>query len=280
MNDTPPRIARLALYVACAALVGCASTLPHPALPASTPIAVVPARTAPLVDFNVYARGKGAAAGELGARTAGGGALAGAVLPIYMGPVGIVGYPIIAPYTVLAGALVGATLGTGDGLLHGLSDEQAQRLAAVAEQAVRDLAVHDQVAARVVTLAASEHRRAELIADAGPQRADERPDYAALRSRYGAVLELTVSDIRMVALKHAPPRVALEMRLRARVVCLNADCVDGELQLAWNGPPRPVAQWTAGRAELLAQEFALGYQNLAVQAWERFTPAPPTEAPR
>ena len=119
-------------------LAGCATEPQAPMMPPG-PVAVVPARYPPEADFNVYARGKGAAAGELGTQGMASGAAAGVIVPLGMGPVGVAAYPIIAPFTILAGVVVGGTAGATYGAIHGLPADQVAKVSALVDQAVSQI---------------------------------------------------------------------------------------------------------------------------------------------
>lgn len=248
-------------------LSGCVTMPPTPRLP-DGPVAVVPARYPPQADFNVYARGKGAAAGELGGQGAASGAVVGALIPVSMGPIGVAAYPIIAPFTILVGLAVGGAVGVSYGTMHGLPAEQAERVGVLVDQAVNQIGVHEQVARRVVERAQARGIPTTLALDAGPRTAEERPDYASLRPTYRGVLELAVDKLGMAARKGDPPRIALEMKLHARVVPLGDAGIGGEVQLAWSGKPHPLGEWQSGGADMLAAEFEVGYDTLVQYVWE------------
>lgn len=248
-------------------LSGCVTTPPTPMLPDGS-IAVVPVRYPPQADFNVYALGKSAAAGEVGSRGAASGAVAGALLPVSMGPIGVAAYPIIAPFTILAGLAVGGAVGVSYGAMHGLPAGQAEQVRLLVDQAVNQIGVHEQVARRVVVRAQARGMPIMLVPDAGPRTAGERPDYGSLRPTFRGVLELAVDKLGMAARKGDPPRIALEMKLRAHVVPLGDTGVGGEVQLEWSGKPHPLGEWQAGGADLLAAQFEEGYDTLVQYAWE------------
>lgn len=257
------------LYAICLTMMpGCESP---PIVPVMTsgPVAVVPALYAPAADFNLYARGKGAAAGELGATGAASGAAAGAVVPLGMGPVGIGAYPLIAPFTILAGIVVGGTVGASYGAFHGLTSEEAARVDTLVDRAVHQIGVHEQIARRVVEKSRRGTISTTLRVQDGPRDAKDNMRYEALKQTFPAVLELAVDKVGMAVRKGDPPRVALEMKLRARVVCLATSCVSGEQYLIWSGKPRPIAVWQSGGAELMESEFEEGYETLAQYVWER-----------
>lgn len=64
--------------------------------------------------------------------------------------------------------------------------------------------------------------------------------------------------------KGDPPRIALEMKLNARVICLSAEaCTGGEKRYEWAGKPYSLDEWRAGGGDMLAVEFERGYATLA-----------------
>lgn len=173
------------------ALAGCAIEPKTPVTPPS-PLAVVTARYPPQADFNVYARGKGAAAGELGTQGAASGAAVGVIAPLGMGPIGIAAYPVIVPFTVLAGIAIGGTAGASYGAIHGLPADQATKVEALVDQAVAQIGIHEQVARRVVERSQLGGKSATLLDRAGPSDIGDAPDYADLKPTHRAVLELAV----------------------------------------------------------------------------------------
>jgi hypothetical protein len=265
----PYDFSRLTAIVLCWCLLlsGCASR-PVPPLLAEDRVAVIPARYPPQANFNVYARGKSAAAGRLGAAGAGKGAAIGAIVPLEAGPAGMVAYPIIAPFTILAGAIVGGAIGAGSGAIHGLSAEDAERVSVLVDQAVQQLGIHEQLARRVVERAHGGGKQADLVLDAGPLAAEQEMNYSGLGATHGAVLELTMDKVGMSARKGDPPRIALEMQVSARVVNLKGGSVSGIKQLKWAGRPRNLQEWATGGSDLLAANFEEGYETLAQYIWE------------
>lgn len=264
----PASCLRISLLGAALLLSGCASAPMSPTLPPGL-IALVPAQFPPEADFNVYARGKGAAAGELGARGAATGMASGAIAPLAMGPVGVVGYPIIAPFTILVGLVAGGALGAGYGALHGLPAEQAEMAGMLANQAVNQIDVQTTLARRVLETSPQPGSKIELQAQAGPRSNQDAFDYMAWKSTYRAVLELTVEKIGMPVRKGDPPRLALEMKLRARVICLSPEaCIGGDKHLEWTGKPHALQEWQAGGGDMLAAEFESGYASLAAYIQE------------
>lgn len=249
-------------------LSGCAGAPVSPTLPPG-PIALVPAQYPPEADFNVYAHGKGTAAGELGARGAATGMASGAIAPLAMGPVGVVGYPIIAPFTILVGLVAGGAIGAGYGALHGLPANQTEIAGMLADQAVNQIDVQTTLARRVVETSPQHGPKIELRAQSGPRSNQDAFDYMAWKSTYRAVLELTVEKIGMPVRKGDPPRLALEMKLRARVICLSPEaCVGGEKRFEWTGKPHALGEWQAGGGDMLAAEFESGYSTLAAYIQE------------
>ena len=91
--------------------LGSCTTASQP-LPYLSPgkVAIIPAQFVPESNLNTYAQGKSAAAGQLGMEGASEGAVAGALAPL-QDPYGVILYPVIAPFTILAGTLVGGTIG-------------------------------------------------------------------------------------------------------------------------------------------------------------------------
>lgn len=253
-------------------LAGCETTPITPVI-GPGPIAVVPALYAPETNFNLYARGKGTAAGELGVKGAAGGAAAGAVLPLGLGPYGVAAYPIIAPFTILTGLLLGGVAGASYGAINGLSTEQVQQVDNLVGRAVHQIGVHEQVARRLVEPSRPGRISMTLLAQSGPRDAKRAKDYAELKQTYRAVLELAVDRVGMAARKGDPPRIALEMHVRARVVCLAAPCVSGERDAEWAGKPRSIKAWQAGGAALLEAEFEQAYETLSQYVREWFLDA-------
>lgn len=228
-------------------------------------IAVVAAQFTPDSNFDVYAQGKGAAAGKMGAGGALVGAGEGAVAPLEMGPMSIALYPILAPFTILAGAAIGGTAGVVQGAHHGLSKEQSQALSRAIAGALASLKIQDTEAQR--TLEAAKNRpgyRLSYITGMGPRAKDDRPDYHPLANQgYDSILELTVTNILISKKKGKPPRVALEMKLRARVIQTASMSVVGARDFEWKSRPQLLSDWTANEGKLLQQDFDEAYNGLA-----------------
>lgn len=263
----------------CAPLVGVGLLAACATEPVVTPrlpegrIAVTFARFPPQANFNVFAAGKGPAAGELGAKGAAGGAAVGAIAPVAIaGPYGIVLYPFMAPFTILAGAMVGGAAGIGSGLEHGLSTEDAEKVSALIDMAVSQLGVHEQVARRVVEKARKGGYAVELLPQLGPKSVGDVSSYAELRTTYAGVLELTMQQVGMEVRKGEPARVALVMKLSARTVCFVNMCVAGIKAFDWNGRPRAVSIWAERGANFLGTDFDGGYDTLAQYVWEILFP--------
>lgn len=250
---------------------GCATLPESPGLPPGA-IAVVSLGTAPQVDFNVFARGKAAAAGDLGAKGAASGAAAGAIAPLQMGPIGIAAYPLIAPFTVLAGVVLGGTVGATYGAMHGLSPEQVEQVNALAERVVAQLGANNEIAKRLAVKASGRRHAFELYPQNGPVTKTKPPDYSGLRSRFGAVVEVAVEKIGMAARKGEPARIALEMPLRVGWVPLAGGGASGEKHFQWAGKPRTLNEWQAGGAAMLAREFEMAYESLSDYAAEYLVP--------
>jgi hypothetical protein len=266
---------RAAALVAALALGACATEPPRPVLPAGGGrIALVVARFEPQTNFNAYAQGKGAAAGTLGAEWAAGGAAAGALAPL-QDPVGVALYPVIAPFTILAGALLGGTAGGIQGARHGLSGEDAASVHKAVDEAFAALKVQESVAARIAGTAAARGRPLERPTGAealGPRNEKDAPDYRTLLAAgYAAVLECTVTSVRVVAKKGDPPRVALELALRLRGVDAGGSSVR---QLTYKSRPEPVARWAENGGALIRAELETGYRELADDVAALLTESP------
>jgi hypothetical protein len=255
---------RATALAAALALAACASEQPRPLLAAGAGrVALVAARFEPETNFNAYAQGKGAAAGKRGAEWAASGAAAGALVPL-TDPVGVALYPYIAPFTILAGALLGGTAGGVQGARHGLSGADAASVRKAVDEAFAALKIQEAVAARVAEAAAARGRPLERdpAAEALAPRSDkDAPDYKALLGAgYAAVLECTVTSVRVAAKKGDPPRVALEIALRVRGVDPGGASVR---RLEYKSRPEPVARWAENGGALIRSELEDAYRELA-----------------
>ena len=253
-------------------LAGCA-TPPLDRQIKSQRVAVVPARFLPEADLSVYARGKEEAAGELGAKGVVGGALMGMVAPLYAGPYGIIGYPVIAPFTIAAGAVAGGVFGAAQGATHGLPAEDVQRAEALFDEAVRQGGAHGRIAEGVADRVRSSGVSAEIVKEMGPEDPELEPTYAELTG-FGTVLELGLTHLAMFTWRGETPRVSLALRLRVRVVALDGGTTPGTMHLKWTGRPRTLAEWFGG-AGVLEADFREGYDTLAQYVWEIFFPESP-----
>jgi hypothetical protein len=239
----PFRVITILLFVL--AIGGCTTPQYKPP-PQLSPgkIAIIPARFVPESNLNVYAKGKSAAAGELAGQGAIEGAAVGAVAPLAAGPYGIVLYPFIAPYTILAGTLFGGTFGAAQGLIHGLPEQDARAISASVENVLGQLYIQKQVATRVEEQARTSGYNVTYLQDPGPTTIEEQPDYQGLAAdKYNAVLELAVTHIRFEAHKGDPPRLALEMKLRSRIVALSGSSVSGIRYFEYKSRPQEVDKW-------------------------------------
>lgn len=282
VSTVVPRVGSLVL-VACFILTACA-TPPGPRLPEG-PIAIVPVRFQPEAAFNIYAKGKGHAAGALGTQGAGEGALAGTLVPVGMGPVGIAAYPVIAPFTILAGAIIGGGIGASYGLMHGLPADQATTVSHIVDDAISQLDIQQGIARRIQQRSLPYTQETTLLLDRGPQDRKDQPDYSEQRpSQFNGVLETAILAAGMAAKKGDPPRVALEMKLRIRIVTLNDTGVSGERVFDYASRPHPLSAWSASGGQLLAEEFELANESLAQYVAEiyflplhssRLQPVPP-----
>jgi hypothetical protein len=254
---------------------GCATTNQNQPLPKLSPgkVAIIPARFVPESNLNIYAQGKSAAAGKLGTHGVAEGAAAGAIAPL-SDPYGVALYPLIAPFTILAGALIGGTIGASQGLMHGLSAEDAQAVSTIIDNALGRMYVQAQVATRVTEQAQIIGYNVTYLTDVGPTTIEELPAYQDLALEdYNAILELSVTSIKFAAHKGDPPRLALEMKLRSRVVALSGSSVSGTRYIEYKSRPRIVEKWTANHGQLMETEFNTGYSTLSQYVCEIYFPS-------
>jgi hypothetical protein len=178
-----------AFALAIALLAGCASTRPgaESVAPQIAPgrVAIVAARYVPESAFNTYARGRGAAAGENGVKSAAKGALGGALLlPLVVAsvfPPLIAVAPFLAPIGAVSGAVVGGTAGVVSGAWNGMPSEQVAALHQPIERARREQAMQGAMAKRVLQEgAAMPHYQFAYLPEAGPASAFDAPDYHSL----------------------------------------------------------------------------------------------------
>lgn len=252
----------------CIILIAGCSTVGVPRPIDRGPVALVTVSFPPEADFNTLALGKTSAAGTLGGEGALGGAAAGALVPLGMGPIGIVGYPVIAPITTLFGLVVGGSLGAGYGAFHGLSEAQVAQTRALSAQAMAKIDPQVEVARRLAAKLERTRLAVRLMPGAGPARREESRDYASLAGEFHAILELAMERIGMAAHKGDPPRVALEMRLRIKLLYPQGEDGQGTKTLDWAGRPRTLSEWRAGGPALLSQDFTRGYDDLAQYSLE------------
>jgi hypothetical protein len=267
----PGPLGALALVVALAS--GCASTRPVADAPAPERIApgrvaIVAARYAPEPDFTIYAQGRGAAAGENGAKTAAKGALAGALAPLlisaYIPPM-IFLAPILVPIGAVAGAVTGGTAGAISGAWNGMPSQHVDALHRSVEHARRESTVQDAMAKRVLKEAASlPHYQFTYVADTGPASVSDSPDYQLLKvDGFDSVLELVVASVGFDASKGEPPSAVFEMKLNVRVVPLKGNGSPFVRELKHRGQWRDVPQWAIDDGKLLQQELDDSYAALA-----------------
>ena len=261
-----------ALALAIALLAGCASTRPEsvaPQLIAPGRVAIVAARYAPEAAFNTYARGRGAAAGENGVKTAAKGALGGAfLLPMVVAsvvPPLIVLAPVLAPIGAVTGAVVGGTAGVVSGAWNGLPSEQVAALHQPIERARREQAMQSAMAKRVLQEgAAMPHYQFAYLPEAGPASAADAPDYHSLKAEgFDSVLELGVASVGFEAMKGEPASAVFEMKLHTRVVPLSGQGSPIVRDLQHRGQWRGVPEWAADDGKLLQQELDQSYGALA-----------------
>ncbi|TMH63879.1 MAG: hypothetical protein E6H57_16525 [Betaproteobacteria bacterium] len=265
-----------AFALAIALLAGCASTRPGaefvaPQLIAPGRVAIVAARYVPEPAFNTHARGRGAAAGENGIKTAAKGALAGAVLlPVVVAsvvPPLIALAPLLAPIGAVTGAVVGGTAGVVSGAWNGLPSEQVAALHQPIERARREQAMQSAMAKRVLQEgAAMPHYQFAYLPEAGPASAADTPDYHSLKAEgFDSVLELGVASVGFEAMKGEPASAVFEMKLRTRVVPLSGHGSPLVRDLQHRGQWRGVPQWVADDGRLFDEELTAAYSALAGQ---------------
>ena len=264
----PGPLSALALVIALAS--GCASTN-HGAesaaeLIAPGRVAIVAARYVPEPEFNTYAQGRGAAAGEKALKTAGLGALGGALAPLIVAayiPPAIFLAPILVPIGAVAGAVTGGTAGAISGAWNGMPSDQVAALHRPVEHARRELRMQELIAKHVIQEgAALPHYQFTYLADAGPASLTHSPDYQRLKSDgYDSVLELSVMSIGFEASKGS---AVFEMKLRARVVPLVGHGSAFVREMQHRGQSRGVPEWAADDGKLLQQELDQSYGALAL----------------
>jgi hypothetical protein len=254
-------------------LAGCTTVPVGPTPLPSGKIALVPARFNPEIAFNAFAKGKGHAAGKLGSEGAAEGALVGVVTPLSMGPLGLIFYPYIAPFTILAGALIGGAAGAGYGAMHGLPADQAATASRIVNEALTQINVHEAVSRCIEIKAQALGWNLSTVSGQGPINKLDVPNYSALMAAgYDGVLEISVQSIGMVATKGDPPRIALEMKLRTRIVSDKGNGVSAEPILVFKSRPHPIPDWAADNGKLLAEQFNQGYETLAQYTVEVYFP--------
>jgi hypothetical protein len=241
---------------------GCAST-------ATQPDTVVTERLAPgriaivagsaAVQLSVHSKDtRGSMAGKQAAHRSLNGVGAGLLMPFYMGPLGIALYPVIAPFTVVIGAVGGGMVGAVEGAAKGMSASRLEALHPALGRAVREQKMPDAVAQRVMQQgAAFPHYEFTYVAD--------RPDYQWLKAEgFDSVLELGVTNVGFEAWKGKPPSAAFEMKLSVRVVPLNGHGTSFAREFEHRGQWRAVPEWAADDGKLLDEEFNQSYAALAL----------------
>ena len=252
------------------AISGC-TTMPERALvtAAGGAVAIAPARFEPETNFNEYALGKGTAAARMGAGGAAEGAAFGAIAPL-ANPYTIWAYPLIAPFTIIAGAVVGGAAGVGIGTMHGLTEEDADALHKAVDKALASLKMQEAMALRISEATKTIGRPlvwTDSVRNLAPRTDKEQPDYrAVIGAPFSAILETSMMSVRLSAKKGEPKRIALEMTLRVRGV----DSVSAtSRQFEYKSRPRPVSEWADKGGALIQEELEIGYRELAddVAAW-------------
>jgi hypothetical protein len=250
---------------------GCASTGTQPE--AVEPDRIAPGRVAIVAatyapQTSVHSNDtRGSMAGKQAAYRGLGGVGVGLLMPLYMGPIGILLYPVIAPFTVAIGAVGGGVVGAVEGAAKGMSASRLDPLHPAIERAVRQQKMPDAVAQSVMQQgAAFPHYEFTYVADAGPASATDRPDYQRLKAEgFDSVLELGVASVGFEASKGEPPSAVFEMKLNVRVVPLNGHGSAFVRELQHRGHWRGVPEWAADDGKLLEEEFNQSYGALALE---------------
>lgn len=242
-------------------LIGCSNTdIKHVTVPKGK-IAVVPAEYIPNTNFGDYAQGK-ATLGGVGA-----GAAYGAIMPLEAGAEGVILYPIIAPFTILLGGVIGGVGGATSSPEYFLREEERtakNELNSTVSQALEEVAPSNRLSERFIEKARSSDINAGLVAGIGPTAIDGEPSYEFLRARdYAAVVELAVTYVGLNVVTSDPPRLSLQMKAKARVVNFSGLDMSSVEERTYNSYPRHIEDWQSKRGMQLMEEFQKGYGELA-----------------
>lgn len=277
MNAHRATIMKLYFLLLVTLISGCATETriqPPPEFPGGK-VAVVPARFTPALSLNADADVKGAATAQFGAEGAGGGALMGAVVPLQMGPLGIVLYPFIAPFTIIGGTLVGGVIGTATGAMTGLPADQAAITRKLAQDALGNEGIQLTVAKLTESMLRQRGHKVFLVSDHGPADKSDFPGYADLAGTgVDGVLEVAVMSLGMAATKGTPPRISLEVKLRTRIISPRPNQVPYERILEYWSRPRPVEDWVANNNALLVDQIKTALDALAQDTADVYYPVP------
>lgn len=265
--------------MACAGwLAACGTVAPPPPAAASRDalgvLAIAPARFTPDANFSTFAKGAGAGATKGAAIT--GGTMAGSTA------IAAASVPPMAPVIVISGALATAAVaatGAVTGARAAVPAATAREIDATITAAVAKLDAQNALAEQLMTaLQAEPWLRLAPRPVQGPTRAATSPDYAALRAAgVDTVLEVAITEIGFEScgpefvrrLSSACPddqgrrMVDLYLSARARLVRV----ADGEelflRRLRYKSALREIPLWVARDGQLLAEEFAHAYRELA-----------------
>ena len=266
------RIAQLASLLAwitvLLTVVGCASVPPRPPRIAAHPldepgtpqaIAVVASNDLPRTTLLAPLRES-----EEVAKSAAGGAAAGALTVYFLAPLALLAGPsafLALPAIMGGGAVVGLAAGTAAGLERVVPKEEAEAIERLAKDGVGQLRLPEVTAEAV---AGSVKKLAGLDADVVVAGTEPGPDwYRALRGRgFGAAIELRLKEVGFVG-SGSDPVVALFMTAEARLMDTASGRPAGLRGLVYVSPERGARQWAVDGAALTKAEIERGYRTLA-----------------
>lgn len=227
-------------------------------------VAVVAVRYPPEARYGGKAQGK--AAGALGGAAigAGVGALFGALMWAQAPDLERIAR-VLAPITIVAGALIGAAAGAAAGVRHGMRSEYVDALHRPVEQGLREGSLHDALARRLVEEGAGlPHYELTYYGAAGPASDTEAPRYGELKDAgFDSVLEVAVTSVGFEANRGDPHSVAFDMRVRTRVVPLGRRDAPPAREFTRRGEWRSVTAWASDDGRLWRHELDEAQAGLA-----------------
>ena len=185
------------------------------------------------------------------------GALIGAIAPLE-DPIGIVLYPIIAPITIVAGAVIGGAYG----IATSVPKEQADKLRSTLNGFMGDFDVQKNLLSRFLeeSLKTSRH---QLYATDMPLQS-KKIDYGVVTKANNTItMDLSVDRIGFEGGKGGDPSVRFAMVVRARIV---DRLEDKEVYLGYfkySGDIQSLTAWTSTGYELLNTNVRTGIDILA-----------------